>query len=52
MLAAATYLGGYLTDKHKNKRGIIIAIGFLVTAIGFMLLRILEDRWGKCIVMR
>ncbi|KAG0739624.1 hypothetical protein G6F57_011692 [Rhizopus arrhizus] len=47
MLAAATYLGGYLTDKHKNKRGIIIAIGFLVTAIGFMLLRILEDRWAK-----
>ncbi|KAG1471692.1 hypothetical protein G6F56_001978 [Rhizopus delemar] len=45
--AFSILVGGYLTDKYKNKRGILIAIGFVIAAIGYLLLRILEDRWAK-----
>lgn len=40
-------LGGYLTDRYKNKRGLVITIGFSIAALGFLLLGLLENRWGK-----
>lgn len=46
--AFAILLGGYLTDRYNNKRGIVMASGFAIGAFGFLLLKILEDRWGKC----
>lgn len=42
----AIILGGYLTDKY-NKRGYVLAIGFSIASIGYILLLVLNDRWGK-----
>lgn len=39
--------GGYLADKYSNKRGVLMATGFFVAAIGYMLLIVLESRWCK-----
>lgn len=39
--------GGYMADKYTNKRGILMATGFFIAAIGYMLLIILESRWCK-----
>jgi MFS family permease len=40
--------GGYMADKYSNKRGVLMATGFFIAAIGFMLLIVLESRWCKC----
>ncbi|KAG0745899.1 hypothetical protein G6F57_004299 [Rhizopus arrhizus] len=40
-------LGGYLSDHYKNKRGLVITIGFSIAALGFLLLGLLENRWAK-----
>lgn len=40
-------IGGYMADKFENKRGILMVIGFSIGAIGYMLLLILQGRWGK-----
>ncbi|CAO3666027.1 unnamed protein product [Rhizopus microsporus] len=45
--AFAILLGGYLTDRYNNKRGIVMASGFAIGAFGFLLLKVLEDRWAK-----
>ncbi|CAO3682917.1 unnamed protein product [Rhizopus stolonifer] len=47
VFAFSILVGGYLTEKYENKRGILITIGFVIAAIGYLLLRILEDRWAK-----
>lgn len=38
--------GGYAADKFNNRRGIILVTAFSTIAIGFMLLIVLENRWG------
>lgn len=40
-------LGGYLADKYNNKRGILMVTGFFTAAMGFLMLFVLESRWGK-----
>jgi MFS family permease len=40
-------LGGYMTDKYENKRGVLMVTGFFTAAIGYMMLFLLESRWGK-----
>lgn len=45
--AFGTLLGGYITDSLKNKRGAVMATGFFISALGFLLLGTLEHRWGK-----
>lgn len=42
-------LGGYLADKYENKRGALMVTGFGIGAIGYMLLIVLQGRWGKCV---
>lgn len=39
-------IGGYTADKYNNKRGYLMVTGFSVAAIGYMLLVVLENRWG------
>lgn len=41
-------LGGYLTDRLENKRGLLITLGFSISAIGYILLLVLQERWRKC----
>ncbi|RCH79342.1 hypothetical protein CU098_004480, partial [Rhizopus stolonifer] len=45
--AFGTLLGGYITDSLKNKRGAVMATGFFISALGFLLLGTLEHRWAK-----
>ncbi|KAI7901670.1 major facilitator superfamily domain-containing protein [Cokeromyces recurvatus] len=40
-------MGGYMSDKFDNKRGLLIFTGFIIASIGYMLLLILQDRWGN-----
>lgn len=40
-------VGGYSADKFINRRGFIIAAAFSTAALGFMLLLVLENRWGR-----
>lgn len=47
MQTIMTLLGGYLTDKYSNKRGRLMGFGFFLAAIGYLLLIVLEGRWGK-----
>lgn len=39
-------VGGYLADKLKNKRSIVVATGFSIMAIGYLMLLFLHHRWG------
>ncbi|KAI9358363.1 major facilitator superfamily domain-containing protein [Pilaira anomala] len=47
MQTIMTLLGGYLTDKYSNKRGRLMGFGFFLAAIGYLLLIVLESRWGS-----
>ncbi|KAI9263090.1 major facilitator superfamily domain-containing protein [Sporodiniella umbellata] len=39
--------GGYMADKLKNIRGKLMAVGFFTTSLGYILLQVIENRWGK-----
>ncbi|KAI7888259.1 major facilitator superfamily domain-containing protein [Mucor mucedo] len=39
--------GGYMADKYTNKRGVLMATGFFIAAVGYMLLIVLESRWSR-----
>ncbi|KAI9272440.1 major facilitator superfamily domain-containing protein [Sporodiniella umbellata] len=47
LFGISIYTGGCIVDKHKNKRGIMIGIGGIISAIGYSLLLVLKDRWAK-----
>lgn len=40
-------VGGYIVDKY-NRRAVVLATGFSIMALGYFLLYVLRDRWGKC----
>ncbi|KAI9273521.1 major facilitator superfamily domain-containing protein [Helicostylum pulchrum] len=47
MQTIMTLLGGYLTDRYSNKRGRLMGAGFAMAALGYLLLIVLESRWGR-----
>ncbi|KAI8351168.1 major facilitator superfamily domain-containing protein, partial [Blakeslea trispora] len=42
----AVILGGLISDRYHNKRGIIITIGFLISGFGYMSLLFVQGRWA------
>lgn len=45
--AVVMLLSGRATDRLPNCRAKILVSGFLIMALGYMMLLVLHDRWGK-----